>query len=87
MVSSNVRPESCKIRQSSGAAPLVFFKGADFHMRNPLERRYGEEDLHFITFRCLHRRRIVHRCTEDMKIHGLRKQSEERDRRHFSRDQ
>jgi putative transposase len=25
-------------------------------MRNPLERRYGENDLHFITFSCLQRR-------------------------------
>jgi putative transposase len=28
-------------------------------MRNPLERRYGEGDLHFITFSCIHRRPLL----------------------------
>jgi putative transposase len=28
-------------------------------MRNPLERRYGEGDLHFITFSCTHRRPLL----------------------------
>jgi putative transposase len=28
-------------------------------MRNPLERRYGEGDLHFITFSCIHRRSLL----------------------------
>jgi len=28
-------------------------------MRNPLERRYGEGDLHFITFSCIYRRPLL----------------------------
>jgi putative transposase len=28
-------------------------------MRNPLERRYGDGDLHFITFSCIHRRQLL----------------------------
>jgi putative transposase len=28
-------------------------------MRNPLQRRYGEGDLHFITFSCIHRRPLL----------------------------
>ena len=28
-------------------------------MRNPLERRYGQGDLHFITFSCIHRRPLL----------------------------
>jgi len=28
-------------------------------MRNPLERRYGDGDLHFITFSCIHRNPLL----------------------------
>jgi putative transposase len=37
------------------AAPFGF-KGAVFVMRQPLERRYGKGDLHFVTFSCVRRR-------------------------------
>ena len=40
----------------------MVFKGAAFRhftMRNPLERRYGQGDLHFITFSCLRRRPLL----------------------------
>lgn len=43
-----------------GCRTLVFFKGAGFDsMRNPLQRRYGEGDLHFITFSCFGRRPLL----------------------------
>jgi putative transposase len=42
-----------------GAAPFVF-NGAGFpSMRNPLQRRYGRGDLHFITFSCVRRRPLL----------------------------
>lgn len=38
----------------------MIFKGAGFDaMRNPLERRYGQGDLHFITFSCFGRRPLL----------------------------
>ena|ERR1017187_1141940 len=43
-----------------GCRTLAFFKGAGFSkMRNPLERRYGQGDLHFITFSCFGRRPLL----------------------------
>ncbi len=43
-----------------GCRTLVVFKGAGFSaMRNPLERRYGQGDLHFVTFSCLDRRPLL----------------------------
>ena len=40
--------------------PLIC-KGAGFpmRMRNPLKRRYGQGDLHFITFSCVRRRPLL----------------------------
>ncbi len=36
------------------------FQGCGFSsMQNPLERRYGQGDLHFITFSCIHRRPLL----------------------------
>ena len=43
-----------------GCRTLVPFKGAGFDfMRNPLERRYGQGDLHFVTFSCVDRRPLL----------------------------
>ncbi len=43
-----------------GCRTLAGFKGAGFlSMRNPLERRYGKGDLHFITFSCVQRRPLL----------------------------
>jgi putative transposase len=42
-----------------GCRTLAPFKGAGFPPRNPLERRYGQGDLHFITFSCLKRRPLL----------------------------
>jgi REP-associated tyrosine transposase len=36
------------------------FQGCGFSsMRNPLQRRYGDGDLHFVTFSCFGRRRLL----------------------------
>jgi putative transposase len=41
-------------------------------MRNPLERRYGGGDLHFITFSCIHRRPLLGNTTaRDCFVHIL----------------
>ena len=43
-----------------GCRTLVVFKGAGFSsMRNPLQRRYGQGDLHFITFSSFGRRPLL----------------------------
>ena len=43
-----------------GCRTLVVFKGAGFtSMRNRLERRYGQGELHFITFSCSRRRPLL----------------------------
>ncbi len=43
-----------------GCRTLAFLKGAGFSsMRNPLQRRYGQGDLHFITFSCFGRRPLL----------------------------
>ncbi len=43
-----------------GCRTLAVFKGAGFSsMRNPLQRRYGQGDLHFITFSCFGRRPLL----------------------------
>jgi putative transposase len=45
---------------SCGCRTLAVFKGAGFSsMRNPLQRRYGQGDLHFITFSCFRRRPLL----------------------------
>lgn len=46
--------------QDSGAAPFDF-QGCGFSplIRNPLERRYGQGDLHFITFSCIKRHPLL----------------------------
>jgi len=43
----------------SGAAPLRPSRVRVLVTRNPLERRYGQGDLHFITFSCLRRRPLL----------------------------
>ena len=43
-----------------GCRTLVVFKGAGFSsMRNPLQRRYGQGDLHFIAFSSFGRRPLL----------------------------
>ena len=43
-----------------GCRTLAVFKDAGFSsMRNPLQRRYGQGDLHFITFSCFGRRPLL----------------------------
>jgi hypothetical protein len=38
---------------------MMFFKGAGFHMRDPLEQPYDKGDLHFVTFSRPHCRPLL----------------------------